>query len=286
MQKQDCSRATAFRKRRKSLDRQRTEREKLIAETAKRQFCPMIKPSDTWNFDGQKLIYPRLILDESHGYIPGELYANCLFWFARPGDLVVAPMAGSGMIHHVYLDRALWTTGLPQPWDVDLRMFDLSPRGPYEDLIEPWNILDGFPPVERSPDYVIADVPYLGIVREQYSRRNDDIANMDATGWTDAIRGVARSCAQVGAKRCTIVVASAFVNSATRVRVPCSEIVRKAWYDAGYQFNSVCYADRRIQQYPSMARWNNIAREKLLPMSGMAEVLTFDWLCRPSLGLR
>jgi hypothetical protein len=169
MKKQHCSRATAFRKHRKSLDRRRTLREKIIAETAKRQFCPIIKPSDTWNF--ARILYPRLDPDETHGYLPGDLYANCLFWFAQPGDLVVAPMAGSGMIHHVYLDRTLWTKGRPQPWDVDLRMSDLVPRGPYAALIKPWNILDGFPPVEREPDYVVADVPYFGIVRGQYSDR-------------------------------------------------------------------------------------------------------------------
>jgi hypothetical protein len=41
------------------------------------------------------------------GYIPGDLYANCLFYFAWPGDLVVAPMAGSGQIRCVYDDRAV-----------------------------------------------------------------------------------------------------------------------------------------------------------------------------------
>ena len=66
------------------------------------------------------------------------------------------------------------------------------------------------------------------------------------------------------------------MNHAARQRVPCGEIVRAAWRDAGYRLFCVCYADKRIQQHPRMKRWNNIAREALLPMSGMAEVLTFD----------
>jgi hypothetical protein len=276
MKKQKCSRATAWRKRRQSLERLRSEREKLIVATARSQFCPLIKTTDSWNFDAARMIFPRLDPDESHGYIPGELYANCLFWFAKPGDLVVAPMAGSGMIQHVYLDRALWTKGRrPQPWEIDLRMFDLSPRGPYNELIRPWNILDGFPPVERTPDYVIADVPYFGIVRGQYSQRDDDLANMDEAGWTKAMRHFGRSCAEVGAKRCTIIV-SAFVDHSTGREVLCGEIVREAWRDAGYRVRRPCYADRRIQQHPRMARWNNVARETLLPMSSMSEVLTFD----------
>lgn len=271
--REHCSLRTAFRKRRKSLDHRRTLREKIIAETSERQFCPIIKPTDTWDFS--RILYPRLDLDESHGYLPGDLYANCLFWFAKPGDLVVAPMAGSGMIHHVLLDRALWTKGRPQPWDVDLRMFDLTPRRPHKDLIKPWNILDGFPPVERAPDYVIADVPYFGIVRGQYSQRSDDLANMDGAGWTEAMRCFARSCAQVRAKRCTIVVTT-FVNHAAASEMLCGEIVREAWREAGYRMRRPCYADRRIQQHPRMPRWNNIARETLILMSSMSEVLTFD----------
>ena len=66
-------------------------------------------------------------------------------------------------------------------------MSDLTPRGPYKEQIKPWNILDGFPPVERAPDYVIIDPPYLGACREQYSRRPDDLANMDEAAWTEAM---------------------------------------------------------------------------------------------------
>jgi hypothetical protein len=40
-------------------------------------------------------------------------------------------MAGSGQIMRVYEDHAVWTKGLPQPLEIDLGMFDLTPRGPY-----------------------------------------------------------------------------------------------------------------------------------------------------------
>jgi hypothetical protein len=271
-----CSRATAYRRLKRSQERHLSQREQLIAETAKRQFCPIIKPSDVWNID--PVCYARIDPDETHGYIPGDLYCNCLFWFAN-GDLVVAPMAGSGMIHHVLRpeERVIWAKGRLQPLEVDLRIFDLAPRGPYKALIKQHNILDGFPTVERAPDYVIIDPPYLGACRWQYSRRRDDLANMDEAAWTDAMRRIALSCAQVGAKRCTIIV-SALVNHAARQRVLCGEIVRAAWQGAGYRLFCVCYADKRIQQQPRMPRWNNVARETLLPMSGMAEVLTFDLL--------
>jgi hypothetical protein len=69
-------------------------------------------------------------------------------------------MAGSGQIRRVYASETeadIWPQGRevwmkPQPWDIDLRMFDLIPRGPYAALIGQHDLLTGFPPVERAPD--------------------------------------------------------------------------------------------------------------------------------------
>ena len=275
MSKRKCSRATAFRQRKRSLEFQRTLREKVEAETAKRQHCPIIKPTDNW--DITRVHYPRIDPDETYGYLPGDLYANALYYFAPAGGLVVAPMAGSGMIHHVYLDRALWAKGRTEPMEIELRMFDLVPRGPHKPLIERHDLLSGFPPVERPPDYVILDPPYLGMVRGQYSRLADDLANMDATGWEAATRCIAQGCGAVGAKRCTIIVPRS-VDHIGWSSVHCPEIVREAWKAAGYRLRCTCYASKHTQQHPGMARWNSIAREHREPIADVAEVLTFDWL--------
>jgi ParB family chromosome partitioning protein len=278
MRKKKCSRATAFRRRKRSLEYQRTLREKIEAETAKAQFCPVIKPMNNWDFT--RILYPRLDPDETYGYLPGDVYANCLFYFAPAGGLVIAPMAGSGMIQHVYEDRALWTKGLEWPFDLDLHMFDLVPRGRYEALIKPWNILDGFPPVERAPDYVILDPPYLGMCKGQYSGQAEDLANMDAAGWTAAMHAIAQACASVAAKCCTVIV-PASVDHADWSEVHCPEIVREAWKAAGYRLRRTCYASKHTQQHPGMARWNNIARERRSPIADIAEVQTFSRLAGP-----
>jgi hypothetical protein len=171
MHEQGCSNSTAKRKLAKRALHRCTVREKVLAETTR--YCLIIKPTDTWSFDPQKILYPRIDDSIGHGYAPGDLYANCLCYFARSGDLVVAPMAGSGMIHRVNLDCAVWTRGPDQPWDSDLRMFDLTPRGPYRSLIQRHDLCTGFPPIERPPDYVVMDVPYLDMCRGQYSDRSD-----------------------------------------------------------------------------------------------------------------
>jgi ParB family chromosome partitioning protein len=274
MHEKGCSRATAFRVLAKRKLARRTKREKLLAET--KRFSSLIKPSDNWDFS--TVHYPR-IDDEpaTYGYIPGDLYANALFYFARPGDLVVAPMAGSGQVMRVYGDRAVWTKGLEQPWDIDLRMFDLTPRGPYKALISQHDLCAGFPAVGRAPDYVVLDVPYLGLCRRQYSKRADDIANMDEAGWIAAMHAIARSCAAAGARRCTVIVPT-WVDTDKAYVVPCPEIVREAWRGVGYRLHRVCYASKRIQaaRTDRMPVLNNKAKATRTPLSDISEVLTFD----------
>jgi ParB family chromosome partitioning protein len=273
MHERKCSRAEAYRVLAERKLRRRTKREKLLAETM--QFASLIKPSDNWDF--AQVHYPRIDDDGTYGYIPGDLYANALFFFARHGDLVVAPMAGSGQIRHVYEDRAVWTKGLSLPWDIDLRMFDLTPRGPYASLISQWDLCQGFPQVERTPDYVIMDVPYLGLCRGQYSRRDDDLANMEEVGWIASMHRIARSCAEVQAKRCTIVVPT-WVDKAKARVVHCPEIIRAAWRSVGYDLHRVCYASQRIQSSRNqrMPQLNIRAKATRTPLSDISEVLTFD----------
>jgi hypothetical protein len=274
MHEKGVKRAQAYRILDRRKQRRRTQREKLLAEP----FCfsSIVRPTDDWDF--AVVHYPR-IDDQpgSHGYIPGDLYANCLFYFAKPGDLVVAPMAGSGQIKRVYEDRVVWTKGLDQPWDIDLRMFDLTPRGPYAALIGRWDTVAGFPPVERSPNYVILDPPYLNSCRGQYSDRGDDLANMDEAAWTEAMWTIARHCAQVEAKRCTIIVPT-WVHTDTGVVVLCPEIVKDAWRATGYQLRRVCYASKRIQaaRNERMQVLNHRAKLTKTPLSDISEVLTFD----------
>ena len=91
--------------------------------------------------------------------------------------------------------------------------------------------------MERAPDYVIMDVPYFGLCRDQYSARPDDIANMDEAGWTAAMGRIAEVCADAGVRRCTIMVAK-FVDNDRRRRVLCPEIVRDAWRAVGYDWRT------------------------------------------------
>ena len=81
----------------------------------------IIKPSDWWAF-GQ----PKWRKEEDFpGSIPGEIYANALYYFAPQVGVVVDPMAGSGMLKRVYDDRELWQKDLD--FNLEIYLYDLHP---------------------------------------------------------------------------------------------------------------------------------------------------------------
>ena len=236
------------------------------------KFSPIIKPTDNWNF--AKVHYGRIDGEDGHGYIPGELYANCLWYWSKQGNVVVAPMAGSGQIARVYEDRETWMR--PDVWDVDLRMFDLNPRGPYADRIA-YNDLTLGLPIDRA-DYIVMDVPYLGIVEGQYSDKPEDLANMAREPWTKAMEAIGCACAAVQPEDglCTVI-ATNYRETATGQIVLATELIRTAFDAAGYVLHDIAYAARRIQQdqSPQMAFLNANAKGTRVMLTDMAEVMTF-----------
>ncbi len=233
------------------------------------KISPIIKPSDNWNF--HHVFYPTLHDGDGYGYIPGDLYANCFWYYARPGDLVVDPMAGSGTARVVYEDRRTWMGAAF--YDFELQLFDLTPQKPY---IGKHNLLDGFP-VPRA-DYIIMDIPYFGIARGQYSDDSSDIANMDWEAWRNAMAQIALHCAtaQEDGGRCTVITPNFRDLSTSRI-IPVPMLLVRIWHEAGYELFDVAYASRRIQQAQTirMAMSNLKAKQARVMLTDISEVLTF-----------
>ena len=239
---------------------------------ANQQMPPVIRPTDNWNFS--TLRWPRIDGLEGHGYIPGDLYANCLWYYARDGDTVVDPMAGSGMLFKVWEERDVW--GEDDSRNMELELSDLVPRGPYVDRIKSCDLLDATP-IDRA-DYIIIDPPYCGLVTHQYSDLPTDLANMDPQGWTEAMGTIAKRLrdTQPDGGRCTVIVPNSRTIT-TGVRTLFPEIVRRLFQSAGYHLYDVVYSSRRTQQRQSrqMGILNNRARRERVPMADISEVLTF-----------
>ncbi len=245
---------------------------RALRGSATHEVPPVIRPTDNWNFS--TLRWPRIDGWDGHGYIPGDLYANCIWYYAHEGDTVVDPMAGSGMLLKVWEERADWAED--ESRDIEIKLSDLVPRGPYAHKIRHCDLINEVP--VDDADYVIIDPPYCGLTPSQYSDLPNDLANMDPNGWTEAMRtiaGLLRTTQPEGG-RCTVIVPnSRTITTGERILFP--EIVRRLFQEVGYHLYDVVYASRRTQQRQGrqMAVLNNRARRERVPMSDISEVLTF-----------
>ena len=245
---------------------------KAFRPLSSKSLSSVIKPTDNWNFS--KLWWPRINDQGDHGYIPGDLYVNCLWYYAKDGDTVTDPMAGSGMLLRVWEERSLWLNSTSL--NLNIVLSDLIPRGPYQKQIEQCDLLTRFPSTQS--DYIIVDPPYCGLCKGQYSEMASDLANMEPREWHKAMQIIARRFRNVQdtGGRCTVIVPNnRNLNTGDRLLFP--EIVRQIWYQNDYQLYDIAYASRRSQQKQNarMAILNNRAKRDKVPLTDISEILTF-----------
>jgi hypothetical protein len=120
----------------------------------------IIKPSNWWAFGRPK--WQRVGFS---GSIPGEVYANALYYFAPEKGIAADGMAGSGMLRRVYNDRRLWQRD--RTFDLDIRLFDLYPREPFASRygIGHHNMAR---PLLEQVDWLFLDPPYFRIAAGLY----------------------------------------------------------------------------------------------------------------------
>ncbi|MDJ0844209.1 hypothetical protein [Crocosphaera sp.] len=240
-------------------------------------FSPIIKPSDNWNFSSIRYKKIDNNSGKNRGYIPGEIYANCFWYYVKPNNLVVAPMAGSGQIWRIYEVRQEWMG--QHIYDFELKMFDLTPRGKYQHLIKQHDLLKNFP--IPNPDYIIMDIPYYGMANQQYSDKSEDLANMSLDEWKESLAIIAKNCANVqkAQKLCTVISPN-YRDVVTGQIFMVTDMIRALWESFGYQLYDKAYSSRRIQQNqtPSMARMNNKAKANRIMLTDITEILTFQKL--------
>ncbi|MDY6992891.1 MAG: hypothetical protein SVR94_09865, partial [Pseudomonadota bacterium] len=110
----------------------------------------IIKPSDWWAFS-----HPKWRREEDFfGSIPGEVYANALYYFAPKVGIAVEPMAGSGMLKRVYDDRDRWQKD--SDFKLKIHLFDLHPRRPFIKKH------DARKPLPVKADWIFIDPSYYG----------------------------------------------------------------------------------------------------------------------------
>ena len=107
--------------------------------------------------------------DDWPGRIPAQLIAHLLYYFSKPGDLVIDPMAGGGVTADTFLafNRRCWS-------------FDMVDRPDERPEIEPhyWDINNLKWPVngKTKPDLIIFDPPYFSKMAKEYEE--ESISNL------------------------------------------------------------------------------------------------------------
>lgn len=102
------------------------------------------QPYDVWQFPSCH----DLMGDAHPGRIPGELVCHALYFFTKPGDLVIDPMAGSGTT----LDACLLMGRKARGYDIDHRHDRVD--------IERHDLSDGWPEAVSKASLVFWDPPY------------------------------------------------------------------------------------------------------------------------------
>ncbi len=104
-----------------------------------------IQPYDVWQFPACH----DLMGDNHPGRIPGELVCHVLYFFTKPGDLVVDPMAGSGTT----LDACLLMGRKCRGYDIDHRHNRID--------IEHHDLSQGWPETVKKASLIFWDPPYF-----------------------------------------------------------------------------------------------------------------------------
>lgn len=139
------------------------------------------KPWDVWIYtrdDAYGLEYP--------GSIPAGIVFNLLYFYTEPGDLVVDPMAGGGVVGDVC-----------KATDRHCLMFDINS---VRDDVEEHDLGDGFPDIpELQIDLVFLDPPYFKKLEKEYGK--DSISALNKAEYLAFFNKLAEDIYSSGATR-------------------------------------------------------------------------------------
>lgn len=208
----------------------------------------IIKPSDWWAFSHPKWRKE----DDFPGSIPGEIYANALYYFAPRRGVAVDPMAGSGMLKRVYDDRGLWQKN--SNFDLELYLFDLYPR---RSFIKKHDARIRLP---IKADWIFIDPPYFGqsnhLFEGEFSETTDYskyLALME-----DVIIAMSDSLNEYGRLCILLPKWSGFRPSDSNYDIP--HDVHLIATNTGLKWLDMAFVSRARQQEPASARKNNQAK--------------------------
>lgn len=166
------------RKARKKLAESPPEETDELALFKRLGYAP--KPWDVWTYvrdEEYGLEYP--------GSIPAGIVFNTLYFYTEPGDLVVDPMAGGGVVGDVcsVVNRRCL-------------MYDIKPC---REDIKKHNLMDGWPEEAKNADLVFLDPPYFKKLEKDYGP--ESISALSREEYLAFFEKLAEDIMKSGAKR-------------------------------------------------------------------------------------
>ena len=112
---------------------------------------------DQWNFNE----CDERFGDDWPGRIPAQLIAHTLFYFTKPGDLVLDPMAGGGVVPDVCM-----------LFERKCQSFDLAVRDNRPEILcHHWDPRNWKWPITKKPDLIFFDPPYYIKKEKEYEKK-------------------------------------------------------------------------------------------------------------------
>lgn len=165
-------------------DTQEAARKKVERKVGQiRQMSKMSNPPDsiqyynvwkTFQLSDDQLRYP--------GQIPEELIENLLWYYTEPDQIVLDPMAGSGVVGDVC--KRMFRRYV---------LFDIDPIDPLK--IRKGDVLEGIKmPAQKKADFVFLDPPYYNLMAKDYP---DNEFTKSYSSFLNAMEKVFRNCMKV-----------------------------------------------------------------------------------------
>lgn len=223
----------------------------------------IIKPSDWWAFSR-----PKWRKDASFdGSIPGEIYANCLYYYCDDNAVIADPMAGSGMIKRVIDDKSFWIKDRNVNWK--LYCYD---KYPVKDFIQYHDATDRLP---VYADFIFLDPPYYfqssklynGVLSE-FEDYSDYIKHLEKiiSAMYSSLNGQGRLA----------IISPKWSGQKGRRNIDIPYDIRKYSTGIGLEWIDKSYISRGKQQSSRGAYFNTRAKKERNPISDTCELLIFQ----------
>jgi len=221
-----------------------------------------LRERNVWTFETPD---PRFGRPNFKGRLPGQIVANALYYYTKPGDYIVDPFAGSGTTGDV-------VEAVPTFNDRKVKMYDSEP---VSDRIARNNILHtGIPEQSESVDYIFLDPP------AEYTQKD---ASADFGMGIEAVKadfvlkfkGIVRECTRILKKngRVSIVIEPSI---AVGEFIDFPMEVTALFRDAGFKQVGKVYLPRRSSEGSKGTQTIDEMRGIRLVSSDCRELLTYQ----------